>query len=106
MKTIRTLIIAIGLLAWTGAAVHAQSGNDLFQKALVKERTEGNIAEAIKIYQTIVQKYGADRKLAAKALIQMAECYQKLGDAESKKIYERLLRDYADQKDADRKSVV
>ena len=26
----------------------------------------------------------------------MAECYQKLGDAESRKIYERLVREYAE----------
>src|SRR5256885_14777371 len=30
----------------------------------------------------------------------MADCYQKLGDAESQKIYERIVREYVDQKDA------
>ena len=30
----------------------------------------------------------------------MAECYQKLGDKESQKLYERIARDFADQKDA------
>ena len=41
-----------------------------------------------------------DRPLAAQALVRMAECYQKLGDAEAQQIYERLLRDFTDQKDA------
>ena len=40
---------------------------------------------------------GGNRALAAQALLRMAECYQKLGDAEARKIYERLVRDYADQ---------
>ena len=30
----------------------------------------------------------------------MAECYQKLGDAEARKIYERVVREYSDQKEA------
>ena len=32
--------------------------------------------------------------------MRMAECYQKLGDAESRKIYEQVVKDYADQKEA------
>src|ERR1043166_834079 len=30
----------------------------------------------------------------------MAECYQKMGDAESRKIYEQVVREYGDQKEA------
>ena len=74
MKKSLIVAIAIATLSLVGGAVLAQSGNDLFQQALVKERTEGNMAEAIKLYQTIVQKYGTDRKLAARALVQMGQC--------------------------------
>ena len=35
--------------------------------------------------------------MAAKALVRMAECYQKLGNAEAQKMYERLVRDFADK---------
>jgi hypothetical protein len=35
--------------------------------------------------------------MAAKALIRMAECYQRLGDAQARKVYERVLVEYADQ---------
>ena len=41
-----------------------------------------------------------DRALAAQALIRMGDCYQKQGDNESKKIFERVLHEYPDQKDA------
>ena len=75
----------------------AQSGNELFQKALVKERSEGELTEAIKLYQTILQEYGKDRKLAARALLQLGRCYERLGQADARKAYERLLREYADQ---------
>ena len=96
MKTILTVVIAIVMLSLVGGAVLAQSGNDLFQQALVKERTEGNMAEAIQLYQTIVQKYGTDKKLAAKALVEMGRCYEKLGSTEARKAYERVVREFAD----------
>jgi Tol biopolymer transport system component len=89
--------LLIAILAASVLAVGAQSGNDLFQKALLMERTEGNLPEAIKLYQRIVDKYAGDRKLAAQALMQMAQCYEKLGQAEARKTYERLVRDFADQ---------
>jgi hypothetical protein len=40
------------------------------------------------------------RKTAAEALVHMGQCYEKLGDAESRKAYERVLREYGDQKEA------
>jgi Tol biopolymer transport system component len=91
--------LLIAILAASVLAVGTQSGNDLFQKALLMERTEGNLPEAIKLYQRIVDKYAGDRKLAAQALMQMAQCYEKLGQAEARKTYERLVRDYADQRE-------
>ena len=36
----------------------------------------------------------------------MAECHQKLGEAEAQAIYERLVRDYADQKDTARRGAL
>jgi len=89
--------LLIAILAASVLAVGAQSGNDLFQKALVMERTEGNLPEAIKLYQRIVDRYAGDRKLAANALMQMAQCQERLGQAEARKTYERLVRDYSDQ---------
>ena len=92
MKTVMTVLITLGMLVLLGGAVLAQTGNDLFQQALVKERTEGNLPEAIKLYQTIVQKYSSDRKLAAKALFQIGQAYEKLGNAEARSAYGRSIR--------------
>lgn len=90
----RTLMV---ILAASVVAIGAESGYDLFQKALVLERTEGKLTEAIKAYKQIVEKYPGDRKLGAKALMQMAQCYERLGHADARKTYEQLLRQYADQ---------
>jgi Tol biopolymer transport system component len=90
-------LLLITVLAAGVLALGAQSGNDLFQKALLMERTEGNLQEAIKLYQQIVEKFAADRKLAAQALLQMGRCYETLGQAEARKAYERIAREFADQ---------
>src|SRR5512141_875762 len=97
MKPILMLILAVLFVA--GIAPAAENPNDLFQQALVKERTEGNLPEAIKLYQRIVDKYASDHKIAAQALLQLAECQTKLGDARARKSLERLVRDFADQKE-------
>ena len=76
------------------------SGNELFQKALVKERAEGNVDEAIKLYREIVQKHSSDRALVAKALIQIGGCHEKLGNTEAKKAYQQVINNYADQKES------
>ena len=79
MKALLSTAITVGMLALGVGAVVAQSGSDLFQQALVKERTDGNMAAAIALYQTIVQKHAADQALAARALVRMGHCYDKLG---------------------------
>src|SRR5687767_2711273 len=82
------------------AAAAAETPQELFQKALVKERSEGKLDEAIQLYRRAVDSAGKDRALAAKALVQLGECYEKLGSTEARKQYDRVLREYADQKEA------
>ena len=97
MKRILIAMAAAALLA-------AQSGGEaerLFSAAKNTETVDGNLQSAIKQYNAIVSRYGkSDRPVAAMALVRMAECYQRLGDAQAEKIYQRVLNDYADQKDA------
>jgi Tol biopolymer transport system component len=97
MKKVSIVIIVGLLVALSAAMAPPQSGHDLFQKALVMERTEGNLEGAIQLYQRIVREFSNDRPLAAKALLLMGQCYEKLGKDEARKAYERLVRDYADQ---------
>jgi len=84
-----------------GIAPQAQTRSELALKAAMdKEVVDGDLKGAIEAYKKVVANAGADRALAAQALVGMAECYQKLGDDESQKIYERLVREYGDQKHA------
>ena len=68
--------------------------------ALHQEEVEGDLKGAIGSYQKVLAAPGVNRKTAAEALLHMGQCYEKLGSAESRKAYERIVREYADQKDA------
>ena len=93
-KTTLASVIAIALAS---ASAGAQDAERLFKVAMNTELVEGNLRAAIEQYRKVAES--APRPLAARALLRMAESYQKLGDAEAQKIYERLTRDYADQRE-------
>jgi Tol biopolymer transport system component len=76
------------------------SGQDLFQKGLVKERTESDFRGAIKLYERVVKEHSSDRKLAAQALLRIAECQQSLNSPEARGAYERVVREFADQSES------
>jgi len=92
MKTILTALLAatLAFAAGTTADVERQ-----LKAAMNTELVDGNLKSAIEQYKKIAQ--GSDRASAAKALVRMAECHQKLGDSEAGKIYERVVREFADQ---------
>jgi lipopolysaccharide biosynthesis regulator YciM len=91
------LVSAVLLLAPALAAQKTDSAQALLRAATDKAVVDGDLNGAIKQYQTIVDTFKTDRAVVATALVRMAECYQKLGDAESRKIYERVAREFADQ---------
>jgi Tol biopolymer transport system component len=94
----------LGLLAVLGASLFlvaflyaADSGYDLFQKGLAKERTEADFRGAIKLYERVVKEHTSDRKLAAQALFRIGECQQSLGNSDARKVFERVVKEFADQ---------
>ncbi|MBI4473286.1 MAG: PD40 domain-containing protein [Acidobacteria bacterium] len=87
------------VLTLIGAAL-PQNGYELFQKALVKERAEGRLEEALAMYERVLFEFSSDRALAARTLVRIGECREKLQRADARTAYERVLRDYADQKEA------
>lgn len=88
------------VLILAAAGVLFAQADVTLQRAMRKETLEGDLKGAIALYEKAVAEAKADRATAAKALIRMAECHQKSGNAESRKIYERVVREYADQKEA------
>src|SRR5262245_54769644 len=94
----RSAVIIATALALS-SSMGAQSGYELFQQALSKERAEGKLQEAIVLYQRVVDVASADHALAAKALLQLGRCYEQLGNTEARTVYERLIARYPDQTD-------
>jgi tetratricopeptide (TPR) repeat protein len=88
-----TLIIAAAITLYAQADI-------TLEKATRKETLEGDLKGAIELYRKAFSEAKNDRTMAARALVRMAECYQKLGDDESRKIYEQVVREYGDQKEA------
>jgi Tol biopolymer transport system component len=92
-------IVALVMLAAAVIAAQTRSGADLYQEALHLQDVKGDLPAAIAIYKTIVDRHGKDRVLAAKALLQLGACYEKLGRSEARQAYERIVRDYPDVSD-------
>ena len=93
--------LCVALVCAGSAAMLAQQTRPdvLLRAAMETETVKGDLKAAIEQYQAVV-KVGS-RGQAARALLRMAECYQKLGDARSQQqVDERIVRDYSDQKDA------
>lgn len=100
-RLLKLALAATICLLLAGAVPRAQNRSELALKAAIdKEVVDGDLKGAIAAYQRVVANAGANRALAVEALMHMAECYRKMGDAESRNIYERIVRDYGDQRDA------
>ena len=93
------LTILVAGIMFGVAALAAESGPELFQKAVTAERAAGNLEQAITLYQRVATEFASDRALAAKALVAEAHCYEKLGQDKAVKIYEQVARDYKDQRE-------
>ena len=101
--TRRLLVVTILAALLTASSAIAQKDDQaevLMQAAHQKQLVEGQLEEAIQLYKRIVQEHGRSRAVAAKALLEMGQCYEKLGNTEARKAYERLLNDYSDQNEA------
>ena len=91
---------ALVLIAPAGAQKNSEA-DTMLAAAQQKETLEGDPNAAIKQYSAIVAKYTkTDRAVTAMALVHIAECYQKIGDAQARKFYEQVVREYGDQKEA------
>src|SRR4051812_24986247 len=98
VHTARLLGSALLLAAALGVAQQRKQQDIDLQAAVRKETVEGDLNGAIKQYTAIASKYKSDRAAVSMALVHMADCYRKMGDAESRKLYEQVVKDYADQK--------
>lgn len=94
---ILTVTVSAALAIAVGAAQQNGRVDAQLQAAINKETVEGDLKNAIEMYKKVAQ--GGNRAVAAKALVRMGQCYEKLGDSEARKAYERVVREFGDQKE-------
>jgi len=99
MRRLTIPALALLLLLVGALPTRAQTGRELFQQALVMERSQGDLKGAISIYERIVREFATDRSLTASALLQLGECYEKQGSTQARQAYQRVVSEFADQAD-------
>src|SRR3989442_12192650 len=97
MKSIIFIALALVSSSPLARAVTNDLGTAL-QRGLFEEEANHNLDAAIQAYQSVINQYDKDRKLAATAIFRLAESYRKQGKTnEAAAQYERVLRDFAAQ---------
>ena len=91
-------LVAIVLVACGVVAVAQQKLDVELQLAIQREMASGDLKAAIVEYRRIAERAErADRAVASRALLRLAEAHARLGQAEARGIYERIVRDFPDQ---------
>ena len=90
--------LALGVTVWTGVAIAQSRPQDVALQEARRTVSVGNLKEAVAQFKTIIAKYPDDRATTASALLGLADCYRRLGDVESQKIYARIIAEFSDQR--------
>jgi Tol biopolymer transport system component len=91
-------VLTLAITGWLAIAIvsaQSRSAADQYQEALRLEEVKGDLNGAIEQYKKLAQS--SDRAIAAKALVQLAGCYEKLGLDGARTAYERVVREFSDQ---------
>jgi Tol biopolymer transport system component len=78
-------------------ALFQQSAEEMYEEAMFKKESGGDLNGAIQILLRITKEFPGDKKIAGKAQLQIGMCYEKLGKEEAIKAYELVLKNFADQ---------
>ena len=96
----RVTAIFLSCVLLTASSLQASSVEETYQAALTQEKGEGNLEEAIRLYQQVIEaheKGEGDEGLAARAQLRIGVCQEKLGLAQARQTYEAVRDKYPDQ---------
>ncbi len=93
------MLIAMAVAATVWAGLPAQNDPELeLEKAINREVVVGDLAGAIEQYKIVAAQKSVPKDLAARALLGLARCQEKLGRrVEARASYQRLIADYSGQ---------
>jgi Tol biopolymer transport system component len=102
----KTIVALVGIIILSAgiqglwSAPRQENPAVLLRAAIEKEEVDGDLNAAIEQYKRIIKIAGADRAVAAQALLRLGGCYEKRGPEEARQAYQQLIRDYAEQSKA------
>ncbi|MBK5294432.1 MAG: hypothetical protein JJE04_22475 [Acidobacteriia bacterium] len=104
LMTISKKTLALAAMAvWLGGTLPAQKPDAAHaapKAAIDKELIDGDLKRAIALYEQVAATYKADKAVASQALLHVGQCYEKLGQKDAAGAYDRLVKQYGDQKEA------
>jgi Tol biopolymer transport system component len=89
------LLLAAAVLSASGQ----QSPRELYERARLLDEGGQNLAEVIRLYGQVADLAKDQPALAARALVQMGRCQERLGQAEARKAYQRVIDEYPGQQE-------
>ena len=96
----RVIAIFLSCVLLSASSLLASSAEETYQAALTQEKGEGNLEEAIRLYQQVIEaheKGEGDESMAARAQLRIGVCQEKLGLAQARQTYEAVRDKYPDQ---------
>lgn len=96
LQSILGIVFAL-MLVVASSAYAKQSAGVLFQSGLYQEQVKGDLDAAIQIYERILKEFPKDRPVAAKALLHIGLCKEKLGLNEAINAYQKVVALYPEQ---------
>lgn len=99
-KAILFLSSIIGLAAAAPTALQAASPSELLEQGIYSEETKGDLDAAMRLYQQVVAEAKTGQAVAAQAQYRLGVCYYKKKNyTEATAAFEKLVKDYPDQKE-------
>jgi len=94
------LSLIIFLLIPSQEALSQETAEELYEAALFKKEAEGNLEGAVQLFLKIITDFPENRRIAAKAQLQIGICYEKLGLKQAQRAFQEVIDKYPEQTEA------
>ncbi len=78
-------------------ALPQESAEQFYEAALFKKEAEGDLQGAVQLFLKIITDFPENRRIAAKAQLQIGICYEKLGLKQAQKAFQKVIDSYPEQ---------
>ena len=96
-KLFLLLVIFLAIGITSGTFQERQDHKVLFEKAKYTMETKADLKEAINLFESLIKTYPSEKEYVAKSLLYQGMCYEKLGNQEAVKKYQRLVNNFPEQ---------